>query len=82
MSFVVYSPLPHGAASSPHLRQVCLFLLVGSVLLSSPMVFCELEGEGSKTSFQMYHKTWRGRSMAASSRWSVLGCEQPVCGVM
>lgn len=74
MSFVVYSPLPHGVASSPHLRQVCLFLLVGSVLLSSPMVFCELEGGGSKTSFQMYHKTWRGRSVAASSRWSVLGC--------
>lgn len=69
MSFVVYSPLPHGVANSrPHLGQVCLFLLVGSVFLSSPVVFRYLEGRGSKTSFQMYHKTRRGWPVAASGR--------------
>lgn len=45
MSFVVDSPAVLWSAQFPTLRQVCLFLLVGSVSLSSSVVFGEVEGE-------------------------------------
>ena len=46
MPFVVYSPAAPRSNQVPTLGQVCRFLLVGSVFLSSPtVVFCELGGE-------------------------------------
>lgn len=65
---VVYSPAALWSSQFLTRGQVRLFLLVGSVFLSSPVVFGELEGGCSKTSFQLHHKTGRGWPMAASSR--------------
>lgn len=64
------------------LGQVCLFLLVGSVFLSTPTVFRELKGGGSKSSFQMHRKT---RERLAYGNFEQVGCagllQQLLCGV-
>lgn len=72
MSFVVYSRCPM-EWPIPWPWTGLLVPLGGFCFSFLPVVFPELKGGGSKSSFQMHHKTWRGWPMAASRRWGVLG---------
>lgn len=67
MSLVVYSCCPV-EGPSPRPWTGLLVPLAGFCFSFLPVVFPEVKGGGSKSSFQMHRKTWRGWPMAASRR--------------